>query len=80
MKIKLSGRILYVWTAREMDSGKIVAIRATLRKRGQDALLIIEDVLVSCPNPMIVMKELECLRENIYYSKELNRRLHNLPF
>ncbi|MEM0079187.1 MAG: hypothetical protein QXP74_04210 [Nitrososphaerota archaeon] len=80
MKIKLSGRILYVWTAREMDSGEIVAIRATLRKRGQDALLIIEDVLVSCPNQMIVMKELECLRENIYYSKELNRRLHNLPF
>jgi len=33
-----------------VDSGEIVAIRAILRKRSQDALLIIEDVLASCPN------------------------------
>jgi len=44
-KVKLCGRVIYVWAARDLESGEIVAVRATLRKRSQDALLVIKDAL-----------------------------------
>jgi len=50
MKVKLGGRVIYVWAARDVDSGEIITVKATLRKRSQDALLVIKDALAKCTN------------------------------
>ncbi|MEM2773305.1 MAG: RNA-guided endonuclease TnpB family protein [Nitrososphaerota archaeon] len=54
------------------------------RRKVKEQLHIISKEIVEFvkqfPKPMIVMEKLEGLREKIDYSRELNRRLHNLPY
>ncbi|MEM4038157.1 MAG: transposase [Nitrososphaerota archaeon] len=54
------------------------------RRKVKEQLHIISKEIVEFakqfPKPMIVMEKLEGLRESIDYSRELNRRLHNLPY
>ncbi|MEM0261384.1 MAG: transposase, partial [Nitrososphaerota archaeon] len=63
---------------------KLKELKDRERRKVKEQLHIISKEIVEFakqyPKPMIVMEELEGLREKIDYSRELNRRLHNLPY
>ncbi|MEM0079917.1 MAG: transposase [Nitrososphaerota archaeon] len=63
---------------------KLKELKDRERRKVKEQLHIISKEIVEFakqfPKPMIVMEELEGLRESIDYSRELNRRLHNLPY
>jgi len=64
--------------------GKVKELRGKERRKVSQQLHIIANGIVAYakqfPEPVIVMEDLNGVRENFRKSKELNRRFHSLPF
>jgi len=64
--------------------GKVKELRGKERRKVNQQIHIIANEIVAYakqfPKPVIVMEDLNGVRENFKKSKELNRRFHSLPF
>ena len=54
---KVNGREVYVWAAMDVDTGELLAIKATWSRSSMDALLFLGRVLEACTNKPVFVVE-----------------------
>ena len=54
---KVNGREVYAWAAIDVDTGELLAIKATWSRSSMDALLFLRRVLGACTNKPVFVVE-----------------------